>query len=314
MALPDDYWRSYEENVDSLSDFVRAVQLISSYEADQGRTYVWRGARGASWGLHPSLVRAYIDAHGNAPLERDLRSFEATVLEEAREWSLDWHQFGGRLAALELMAALQHYGVPTRMLDFTFSPFVALWFAVDPDDGDEGRVFAIDISRRRVLREHAAQADPWWWDIDSGTTTIWATESWIWRPPPFEPRIVRQEGCFLMGGIPSTQPRRNVRENGTGEWRSLRAHEVRECTSVPFRLISFQQAVAAASGGRLIGHEPKADAFTLRIRQKDTLRAELERAFGYSYRSLFPDFPGFTSFGRSFKTGFAGVSASARRP
>jgi hypothetical protein len=314
MALPDDYWRSYEARIDSLSEFVRAVELIAAYEADEGRTYVWRGARNASWGLHPSLVRAYIDAHGKAPLERELRNFEASMLEEAREWSLDWHQFGGRLASLELMAALQHYGVPTRMLDFTFSPFVALWFAVDDDDGDEGRVFAIDISRRRVSREDAARADPWWWEVDPGTTTIWATESWIWRPPPFEPRIVRQEGCFLMGGIPSTQPRRNVRENGIGDWRSLRADEVRECMSVPFRLINFQQAVAAASGDRLIGHEPKADAFTLRITNKDVVRTALERAFGYSYRSLFPDFPGFASFGRSFKAGFAGVAAGARKP
>lgn len=34
------------------------------------------------------------------------------------------------LTALELLGKLQHFKFPTRLLDFSFSPFVALWFAV----------------------------------------------------------------------------------------------------------------------------------------------------------------------------------------
>ena len=57
--------------------------------------------------------------------------------------------------------------------------------------------------------------------------------------------------------------------------------------SVPFRLITYDQVVAAATGASLLGAAPKARAFTLRIQGKVQVRADLEQAFAYSYRALF---------------------------
>jgi FRG domain len=299
MPLPTDYWASYEHEVSSLADFLDAVRRISAYQAATGSRFVWRGAANSSWALHSSLVRSYRTKHGTLPsTETELRDFERDVVEEAHEWSLDWHGSGGRLMALELLAALQHYGVPTRMLDFTYNPLIALWFAVETverDDGPHGRVFAVDISGRLVTRGDASSADPWWLRIEPRSDTEWTTQSWIWRPPPLEPRIVRQEGCFLMGGIPSTNPARKA----AGQL--LHADEVRACMSVPFRLIKYAQAVAAFEGKQLRGAPPKARAFTLKVANKPGLRAELEQAFGYSYRSLFPDFAGLAAYGRAFR-------------
>ena len=71
--------------------------------------------------------------------------------------------------------------------------------------------------------------------------------------------------------------------------------------SVPFRLIQYQQAEAAFAGTALPGTAPKATAFTLCIASKPTIRAELEQAFGFSFRSLFPDFPGLAAYGRAHR-------------
>src|SRR5438046_878265 len=115
MALPDDYWRSYEKEISSIEECFDAVRKISAYQKLTDSRFVWRGAAGADWGLHSSLVRRYQNAHGGqVPSETQLRNFEKTVLAEAQEWGLDWHTAAGRLTALELLGALQHYGVPTR--------------------------------------------------------------------------------------------------------------------------------------------------------------------------------------------------------
>jgi hypothetical protein len=74
--------------------------------------------------------------------------------------------------------------------------------------------------------------------------------------------MVRQDGCFLMGGVPSTQPARNLH---VPEKRPLHADEIRTCMSVPFVLINYNQAEAAYNGEALPGQPPKARAFTLRI-------------------------------------------------
>lgn len=252
MTVVDDYWSSFEGEIGSIADFVRAAEMIGAYQQATDSRFVWRGASDASWGLHSSLVRAYQRRNrGTVPTEPQLRAFERSVLDEARRWGVDWHTGGGRLTGLEILARLQHFGVPTRMLDFTFSPLVALWFAVEGAPDVDGRLIALDISGRRVSRQQAISPDPWWWRVSPNVTEAWSTQSTVWAPPPLEPRIVRQEGCFLVGGVPSTTPLRNVRT--ATAWRPMRAAEVRECMSVPFLLITYQQAQAAHEGRALRG-------------------------------------------------------------
>ncbi len=296
---PQDYWASFEHPVDSFGSYIEAVRTISAYQAATGARFVWRGVADSRWALHSSLVRWYEELNGGLPTEDELARVEREIVEEARDWSLDWHSGGGRLTGLEMLAALQHYGAKTRLLDFTFNPLIALWFALEKDDSVDGRVFAVDTRDRIVAGGRAASRDPWWFEQPPHD---WVTRSWVWRPPPFESRIVRQDGCFLMGGIPVRAPARNVRRS-SGGWRFLDLKEVRRCMSVPFSLIQYKQAQAADEGRRLRGRQPTTCAFTLRITHKSELRADLDRTFGYTYATMYPDFAGFAAYGGRLPAG-----------
>lgn len=97
-----------------------------------------------------------------------------------------------------------------------------------------------------------------------------------------------------MGGMPSTVPVQSLR--GT----PLRAHEIRSCMSVPFTLVKYDHAVAASEGRALRGVRPNLPSFTIRVRDKAAIRAELEQGFSFSFGSLFPDFAGLAAYGVSF--------------
>ncbi|MEE9446385.1 MAG: FRG domain-containing protein [Arenicellales bacterium] len=59
----------------------------------------------------------------------------------------------------EKLALAQHYGVTTRLLDWTLNPLVALWFACFDSDGNDGYIYSynpvvIDLSfvKEEILR------------------------------------------------------------------------------------------------------------------------------------------------------------------
>ena len=115
-----------------------------SWQQSLGRfrsNFAFRGRARASEGLETSLVRLRGDpAALEAPLIRSFRKY-ANRNDVPYDSTWNWLALG------------QHHGLPTRLLDWTYSPYVALHFATTtPESYDvDGVVWAIDYLRAHEL-------------------------------------------------------------------------------------------------------------------------------------------------------------------
>src|SRR3990172_2833478 len=142
---------------------------VARFEAPRsGHEWVFRGERDSRWLLQTHLERAILRFSGEQVLGLDHPRYPKQMLEMARRvlktglggFSVSRIEGGllrkfkrqsqGYLATppggnrvLEWLSIMQHFGAPTRLLDWTHSFYVALYFAVANSEG-ESAVWAID--------------------------------------------------------------------------------------------------------------------------------------------------------------------------
>jgi len=143
-----------------------APKLDFDYEGNFDRSlWVFRGHRKLNYSLQPSIERV-------AERQPDAWArLEHQVLSEFRaraQMLFDRSELPTGTDLLDWLVLMQHYGVPTRLLDFTQSPYVALYFAIHSRSYHERRepaaVWAIDASallgRAEVIAREGARRGP----------------------------------------------------------------------------------------------------------------------------------------------------------
>lgn len=166
--------------------------------------WAFRGQQDARWPLLTSLSRylnAYIpnQALWRAREERAIRIFRRKA-----------HNYLGDMPGLDNMlrclALMQHHGAPTRLLDFTKSPYVAAFFALQSATCDAA-VYALNTPRLWVAspdgyphmsRDHVDPRVPGNFEqlyLPNANPIIWAGE-----PEEMDKRLVAQAGTLVVPG------------------------------------------------------------------------------------------------------------------
>ena len=126
-----EYFDSHEERIRTLQELENRVAQVKALSASSGLIYYWRGQSVADWGVHSSLHRAFVAQSGMTMNDIDqildwrVQLAETAIVSEARDWIRP--SVGARLTTVDLLARLQHHGVPTRLVDFSSDPRVALF-------------------------------------------------------------------------------------------------------------------------------------------------------------------------------------------
>lgn len=170
--------------------------------------FAYRGMQSSEFDLTTTLVRL----GGDYPRHEEdlLRNFRKYAHKQAAMGDSTWYW----------LSLAQHHGLPTRMLDWTYSPFVALHFATAEIElfNSDGAIWCVDyISTRKVLPRKlrdileqedtnvftadmlgkAARTLPEFDDLSKDDYVVFM------EPPSLDERIVNQYALFSLMSSPA---------------------------------------------------------------------------------------------------------------
>lgn len=113
------------------------------------RTYVFRGHPKATWRLQPTL-HVSVTQEGALPLPSpdELLRLEANLTSRFQQEAPNYLSPAVLLstqATLDWWTVMRHYGVPTRLLDWTASFYVAAYFAAASHAKCDGTIYVLQI-------------------------------------------------------------------------------------------------------------------------------------------------------------------------
>lgn len=121
--------------VKSISGFIESITSIDTHHDQE---LFWRGHSDCSYKLVPNIYRK----------SDKLVAKEHLILKEAVIRHPE--EFSARASYFEKLALMQHYEFPTRLLDLTGNPLVALYFACKTRPAKNGEVILFRIKRDSV--------------------------------------------------------------------------------------------------------------------------------------------------------------------
>lgn len=128
----DPYYDHITFSVNSLSEFITLIEaLVELLPPNSAQNLFYRGMADNRWKLLPSIMRFMMENPKWYALEHSLaiafKSEMPTLFQNTQ-------------SCFEIIAKMQHFGIPTRLLDFTMNPLVALYFACSEHPRVPGRV------------------------------------------------------------------------------------------------------------------------------------------------------------------------------
>jgi hypothetical protein len=193
-----------KKSISDLEDLIKTVKDVNVRFKSQ---VWWRGQRSDSWGLIPSVLR-------NSQRARSEQSLISRFQHKAPSRHTSVPSFEDKAGWLFLM---QHYRLPTRLLDWTESPLIACYFAAEQDPAikshpnqvkdKDGEIFALSpyrlnfaqVDQRALLLPDDPIAEK---SIDRAFSRVVEDPNYVVavRPSEVDTRLMVQLSVFTIHG------------------------------------------------------------------------------------------------------------------
>ena len=184
--------------ISNLADYINQINIIT----DSEKSYLYRGQENEEWQVNSSAYRRLQRQYDDPPdaLSYLWQSYLKQIIDEIQ---LKYPSTYRELRPLECMAHLQHNKVATGLIDFTFSPLVALWFACATEDHENitGKVIVLENDSEKIEEiqtvETLGRDLEAFFDVDQ--------EQWYSWSPTLDSqtvdteRMTMQQSVFLFG-------------------------------------------------------------------------------------------------------------------
>ncbi len=199
-----------------LASFLKHVQ--ETFLPDRRGAWVFRGVSNQSYQLLPSIGRMEGTSDTFEKLEKSITDmFKRNAIPHLdslppNEW--------------EWLALAQHHGLPTRLMDWSVNPLVALYFAVIGSPDADAAVYALN-AERRISDEKVRSLSP---------TSI--DKLYKFWPAVVTSRIAAQDGLFTV----HPEPTRPLNEALREDW-VLRRIIIPKGSKKTFRYLLFRYGI-----------------------------------------------------------------------
>lgn len=192
-------------DIETLGEFMEWVDRLSP------RKCLFRGLSNREHSTEASAWRRLKNEQDGNNIDK-LLEINNGLIRDARDRGYD-KKNEQELRDLEILAELQHFRAATFLIDFSYSPQVALWFACqqsfkEPPNSKEfsdGKVEVVFVDPDRII-----EVTPEF--LNQDISVFFETDAegkyplYYWEPGEFNTRIPPQHSVFLFGGDRSIEP------------------------------------------------------------------------------------------------------------
>lgn len=119
--------------ITSVQEFIESILQ----ESESGALHLYRGQYDERWNLNASIFREIYNENKELKIYQIIKKY-------------NFQEFSNQQLFLNELIQMQHYGVPTRLLDWTYNPLMALYFAVEHGINIDGEVILKIINQNDI--------------------------------------------------------------------------------------------------------------------------------------------------------------------